>query len=69
MNNEIKGQDKNKRILVILNLFQDLSKILMSRHIGKMLHFVKTGSPKIFKILKQVQNDKNFGSLCQVGSA
>ena len=25
-----------------------------------------TGSLKIFKILKQVQNDKNFGSLCKV---
>ncbi len=35
----------------------------------EMLHFVSTGSLKIFKILKQVQDDKNFGSLCQTSSA
>ena len=32
----------------------------------EMQHFVRTGSLKIFKIL---QDDKNFGSLCQTSSA
>ena len=45
---------------VIPNSFRDLTDRKLKYQADKMLPFVRTGSHKIFKILKQVQDDKNF---------